>query len=56
VAVSERRDDNIFQEREKITPPRPESLFEDVYSSRDWNLDEQLNELLEVIGRQDDSR
>jgi len=47
---------NIFQEREKIPPPRPESLFEDVYSSRDWNLDEQLNELLEVIGRQDDSR
>jgi pyruvate dehydrogenase E1 component alpha subunit len=38
-------------EAEKLPPPPPESLFDDVYAEEPWNLAEQRREFLAALGR-----
>jgi pyruvate dehydrogenase E1 component alpha subunit len=38
-----------IEEAEKLPPPAPETLFEDVYADRPWNIAEQRQELLAHI-------
>jgi TPP-dependent pyruvate/acetoin dehydrogenase alpha subunit len=40
------RIDRIFDEREKVPPPKPESIFDDVYEKSNWVIDEQRSETL----------
>lgn len=40
------RIDRVFDEREKIPPPKPDSLFEDVYEKLNWVLEEERRDFL----------
>ena len=40
------RIDRIFDEREKIAPPAPETMFQDVYENSNWIIDEERGEIL----------
>ncbi len=40
------RIDRIFDEREKISPPSPDSLFEDVYEKPNWVIEEEKGDVL----------
>ena len=38
--------DQKFDEREKVPPPEPETMFQDVYSSMNWIIEEEMREIL----------
>jgi Pyruvate/2-oxoglutarate dehydrogenase complex, dehydrogenase (E1) component, eukaryotic type, alpha subunit len=43
---AKQRIDRVFDEREKIPPPKLESLFEDVYEKLNWVLEEERRDVL----------
>ena len=38
--------DRIFDEREKIQPPTPDTMFQDIYEKSNWIIDEEKGEIL----------
>ena len=40
------RIDRIFDEREKIAAPKPETMFEDIFENSNWIIDEERGEIL----------
>ncbi|MCL4479970.1 MAG: thiamine pyrophosphate-dependent dehydrogenase E1 component subunit alpha [Candidatus Thermoplasmatota archaeon] len=45
-AEAKERIDRIFDEREKIAPPSPETMFQDIYENSNWIIDEERGEIL----------
>ena len=38
--------EKIFEEREKLPPPSPDTMFTDIYEKNNWIIDEEKEEIL----------